>query len=313
MNILNTPSIKSRFEERKSVRIMSKYDEFAIIWFVFRIATVNEEGKVADSMADPKVCVALDGTTVEEMTDEAARANLAGADMVEVRFDRLYLVKPDPTISDEEEGEKPELPPENDWETMNMEDVDVEASIAALKEGLPLPVIFTVRPVSEGGFFPGVESERIEILQKAIDSKVSWIDLELSIEDSTRKTLQDAASANGCQIIASSHDINGTPDAETIVAMVRDNQDAGDIVKFCGTANNHDDALQIIEAATELTGEGLSHSLMAVNSGGDWTRLHAPMLDQSLVYATMRNEFKISDKGLVNVRDLRDAWSLLEY
>jgi len=37
------------------------------------------------------------------------------------------------------------------------------------------------------------------------------------------------------------------------------------------------------------------------------------MLDQSLVFATMRNEFRISDKGLVNVRDLRDAWSLLEY
>ncbi len=313
MNILNTPSEKCRFRERKNMRIMSKMEKFAIIRFAFRIATVNEEGKVADSMADPKVCVALDGTTVEEMTDEAARANLAGADMVEVRFDRLYLVKPDPTISDEEEGERPELPPENDWDTMNMEDVDVEASIAALKEGLPLPVIFTVRPVSEGGFFPGVESERIEILQKAIDSKVSWIDLELSIEDSTRKSLQDAANANGCQIIASSHDINGTPDAESIVALVKDNQDAGDIVKFCGTANNHDDALQIIEAATELTGEGLSHSLMAVNSGGDWTRLHAPMLDQSLVYATMRNEFKISDKGLVNVRDLRDAWSLLEY
>ena len=121
---------------------MSKSGKIPIIPLTFRIATVNEEGKVADSMADPKVCVALDGTTVEEMTDEAARANLAGADMVEVRFDRLYLVKPDPTISDEEEGEKPELPPENDWETMNMEDVDVEASIAALKEGLPLPVIF---------------------------------------------------------------------------------------------------------------------------------------------------------------------------
>lgn len=264
-------------------------------------------------MADPKVCVSLDGTTVEEMTDEAARANLAGADMVEVRFDRLYLVKPDPTISEEEEGERVELPPENSWDTVDMSEVDVDASIAALKEGLPLPVIFTVRPVSEGGFFPGIESERIEILEKAIDSKVSWIDLELSIDDSTRSALKDAANANGCQIIASIHDINGTPDAATIASMVRDNQDAGDIVKFCGTANNHDDALQIIEAATELSGEGLSHSLMSVNSGGDWARLHAPIMDQSLVYATMKNEFKISDKGLVNVRDLRDAWSLLEY
>ena len=264
-------------------------------------------------MADPKVCVALDGTTVEEMTDEAARANLAGADMVEVRFDRLYLVKPDPTISDEEEGEKVELPPENDWDTVDMSEIDVDATISSLKEGLPLPVIFTVRPVSEGGFFPGIESERISILEKAIESKVSWIDLELSIDDSTRNKLVDAARESGCQIIASVHDINGTPDASTIASIVRDNQDAGDIVKFCGTANNHGDALQIIEAATELTGEGLSHSLMATSGGGDWTRLHAPILDQSLVYATMRNEFRISDKGLVNVRDLRDAWSLLEY
>ena len=264
-------------------------------------------------MADPKVCVALDGTTVEEMTDEAARANLAGADMVEVRFDRLYLIKPDPTISDEEEGEKVATPPENEWDTSDVSTIDVDASIASLKEGLPLPVVFTVRPVSEGGFFPGIESERIEILSKAIKSNVSWIDLELSIDDADRKKLKAAATKNGCKIIASKHDINGIPDAETIANLVRDNQEAGDIVKFCGSAHNHADALQIIEAATELTGEGLNHSLMAVNGGGDWPRLHAPMLDQSLVFATMKNEFRISDKGLINIRDLRDAWTLLEY
>jgi 3-dehydroquinate dehydratase type I len=264
-------------------------------------------------MADPKVCVVLDGTTIEEMTDEAARANLAGADMVEVRFDRLYLIRPDPTISEEEEGESVAIPPENEWETSDMSSVDVSAAIASLKEALPLPVVFTVRPVSEGGFFPGIESERIEILSNAIDSEVSWIDLELSISTAARKKLQTAAAKKGCQIIASKHDINGVPDAGDIATLVRDNQGAGDIVKFCGTAHNHSDALQIVEAATELTGEGLSHSLMALNSGGDWPRLHAPMLDQSLVYATMRNEFRISDKGLVNVRDLRDAWTLLEY
>ena len=292
---------------------MSKNDKIQQNTHDIIIATVNEEGKVADSMADPKVCVALDGTTVEEMTDEAARANLAGADMVEVRFDRLYLIKPDPTISDEEEGEKVATPPENEWDTSDVSTIDVDASIASLKEGLPLPVIFTVRPVSEGGFFPGIESERIEILSKAIKSNVSWIDLELSIDDADRKKLKAAATKNGCKIIASKHDINGIPDAETIANLVRDNQEAGDIVKFCGSAHNHADALQIIEAATELTGEGLNHSLMAVNGGGDWPRLHAPMLDQSLVFATMKNEFRISDKGLINIRDLRDAWTLLEY
>ena len=292
---------------------MSKIAIFAMFGPIIIIATVNEEGKVADSMADPKVCVALDGTTVEEMTDEAARANLAGADMVEVRFDRLYLLKPDPTIGEEEEGEKVELPSENEWDTAETSAVDVDAAIASLKEGIPLPVVFTVRPVSEGGFFPGVESERIEILSKGIASKVSWIDLEISITDSDRKKLQKAAAKNGCKVVASKHDINGVPDAKSIVSVIRENQDAGDVVKFCGTAHTHGDALQIVEAATELTGEGLNHSLMAINSGGDWARIHAPMLDQSLVYATMRNEFRISDKGLINIRDLRDAWTLLEY
>ena len=292
---------------------MSKNDKIQQNTREIIIATVNEEGKVADSMADPKVCVALDGITIEEMTDEAARANLAGADMVEVRFDRLYLIRPDPTIAEEEEGEKVSLPPENEWDTSDMSEVDVDASISSLKEGLPLPVIFTVRPVSEGGYFPGVESERIAIIEKAIESKVSWIDLELSIAEADRKSLQAAASKNGCKIIASKHDINGVPDSSDIVSLVKDSKDLGDIVKFCGTAHNPADALQIVEAAVELKGEDLSHSLMAINGGGDWARVHAPMLDQSLVYATMRNEFRISDKGLINVRDLRDAWTLLEY
>ena len=264
-------------------------------------------------MADPKVCVALDGTSVQEMTDEAARANLAGADLVEVRFDRLYLIKPDPTITEEEEGERSVMPPENDWETKSYGEVDIDSSIASLKEGLPLPVIFTVRPVSEGGFFPGVESERIGILEKAIESNVSWIDLELSIEEKTRSKLTTSAKAAGCSIVASRHDINGMPDSATIADLVRDNQENGDIVKFCGSAYNYNDALQIVDAAFHLNGEELSHSLMALNSGGDWARLHAPILDQSIVYATLQNEFRLSDKGLINVRDLRDAWTLLEY
>jgi len=269
--------------------------------------------KVAEIMADPKVCVSLDGTTVEDMTDEAARARLAGADLVEVRFDRLYLIKPDPTISEEEEGDNVELPHEKDWETADFSSIDVDSTIASLKEGLPLPVIFTARPVSEGGFFPGNEKERLEVLNKAIDSSVSWVDLELSIPEKDRKKLVKAATTNGCKIIASKHDINSMPDSETIANIVRENQDNGDIVKFCGTAHSHADSLQIVEAAFSIKGEELAHSLMGLNGGGDWSRLHAPILDQSLVYATLQNEFHLSDKGLINVRDLRDAWILLEY
>ncbi|MDA7788269.1 hypothetical protein N8951_00785 [bacterium] len=48
-------------------------------------------------------------------------------------------------------------------------------------------------------------------------------------------------------------------------------------------------------------------------AGGDWSRLHAPVLGQALVYATLRSEFKLSNKGLVNIKDLKSAWTLMEY
>ena len=57
-------------------------------------------------MAEPKVCVSLEAISVEEMIDEATRANIAGADYVEVRFDRLYLNKPEPVTMVNNDGEE---------------------------------------------------------------------------------------------------------------------------------------------------------------------------------------------------------------
>ena len=77
--------------------------------------SVKKRGQVGGSMADPKVCVSLEGTTVKEMADEAARANLAGADYVEVRFDRLYLKRPEAQPVEDENGEvKHVMPPETE-------------------------------------------------------------------------------------------------------------------------------------------------------------------------------------------------------
>ena len=264
-------------------------------------------------MSGPQICVSLDGTSIESITDESARANLAGADMVEVRFDRLYLVQPDPSISEEEEGESQKLPPEEEWALRDVEEVEVEASIKALRKALPLPVVFTVRPVSEGGFYPGVEAQRLAILEAAIESDVSWVDLELSIDDEARSSLMEKAKGKGIKVIASKHDTNGMPTQQEIVDLVSENQDKGDIVKFCGQSRDHGDALQIVNAAEELKDSGHGYSLMSLSNGGDWGRLHAPIFNQNLVYATMQNEFRLSDKGLVNIRDLKEAWTLLEY
>lgn len=265
-------------------------------------------------MADPLVCVSLEGTTVKEMLDEAARAGIAGADLIEVRFDRLYLSRPEPTVTENEEGEVTKtMPPANEWPVRDFADIDVDASITALKEGIALPVIFTARPVREGGFFSGDETQRIDVLKQGIASGATWVDLELSIKEEDRTTLMKEAKKASCKIVASMHDIDSTPSAEEIQNIITSNAEMGDIVKFCGTVNDHQDALQIVEATHALASEKVEYAAMALGNGGDWARLHAPVLNQAMVYATMRNEFRLSDKGLVNVRDLKEAWNLLEY
>ena len=115
------------------------------------------------------------------------------------------------------------------------------------------------------------------------------------------------------RVISSIHNTTTTPSAEELVAMVNENAKDGEIFKFCGTVNDHQDALQIVEASFELRNSPLAFSMMALGNGGDWARLHAPVLGQSMVYATLRSEFKLSNKGLVNIRDLKNAWALMEY
>ena len=265
-------------------------------------------------MADPKVCVSLEGTTVKEMADEAARANLAGADFVEVRFDRLYLKRPEAEAVEDEDGEvKHIMPPDSEWPVREMDSIDVDESIQNLKESIPLPVIFTVRPREEGGYYPGGEDERITVLEKAIDSGVNSIDLELSIEEGARSSLLEKATSSKVSIISSIHNTSTTPSADELVSVVKEHSKEGEIFKFCGTVNDHQDALQIVEASHELKTSSHAYAMMALGNGGDWARLHAPVLGQSLVYATLRSEFKLSNKGLVNIRDLKNAWTLMEY
>ena len=265
-------------------------------------------------MTGPNICVSLEGTTVKEMADEAARANIAGADMVEVRFDRLYLKKPAHEAVEDEKGEvRHVLPPEDQWHILDIGDVDTDESITLLKESIPLPVIFTVRPLSEGGHFPGTEEERLSVMKKAIESGVTTIDVELSIDGKQRKEILEMAASAKIGIVSSIHDIESTPSASDLVAMVEEHATEGEMFKFCGTVNDHQDALQIVEACHELLGSKHKFALMALGNGGDWARLHAPVLGQSLVYASLRNEFRLSDKGLVNIRDLKSAWALMEY
>ena len=125
------------------------------------------------------------------MIRDASRATAAGADLVEVRFDNLYVnrLEVDPIVITNHDGEESIEKQPPIMEERPVEDVDVETSIQSLKDGIQIPVIFTCRSTDDNGHFHGDEAARAAILTTAIESGVSWVDLEISMTEKVRKSL----------------------------------------------------------------------------------------------------------------------------
>ena len=261
-------------------------------------------------MNRPLVCVSIEGYSVKECIKAAGLATLAGADVLEIRFDFLYLSKVFQKNNEDSEEHKS---PSYELIPRNVSEVDVKNSIKRLKEAIEKPVLFTCRSSKEGGKFPGTEEERTEILMKAIESEVSWVDLEINIDSKLRKKLVKSASESNTKVVSSFHDVEETPNADQIISLIEENSDSGDLIKLCFKTNDHHDGIEIVNACWTLRNSPHQMSLMGLGPSGDWTRLHAPLLNQAMVYATLESDFHLGKKGLINVRDLTDAWDMLEY
>lgn len=101
----------------------------------------------------------------------AARDNVRGADLVELRLD---------TVSD--------------------------PSVAGALEGRRSPVIVTCRAAWEGGAFRGSEEERRRILAEAIDTGAEYVDIEWRARFDDL-----IAATGGRRVVLSAHDFQGVP------------------------------------------------------------------------------------------------------
>ena len=263
----------------------------------------------------PLVCVVLSGCTVDEMLKDAAMATASGADLVEVRLDKLWVNEVFPEVPDED-AEDPKSRrnqrPEPEYVPQPLESVDLAAVLDSFKQGLELPVILTCRSGAQGGHFPGTEEERLDVLSQGIKSGPSWVDLEFEIGDKARKKLVKLASGK-TKVICSQHSSEKPPPASEIVAEVEEMSSLGDMVKVCYATGGTEGSLRLFEAAWELRESGINSSIMGMGSGGDWPRIHAPLLRQHMVYSTMQVGWHLAYKGKINRSDLSTAWKLLGY
>ncbi|MDP6212380.1 MAG: type I 3-dehydroquinate dehydratase [Candidatus Thalassarchaeaceae archaeon] len=262
-------------------------------------------------MQKPLVCATLRGRTVEEMCNDAPKAVELGADIVEARLDLLWTTEEKPASTEKtENGEKKTM--EIIVNQLELDAIDIEDSINTISSSIAVPLMMTCRPQRQGGHFPGSEEDRLSVLEAAIASKPSWIDLEVDIESSKREDLVELA-GKGTRVIASLHSLDAVPSSSEITQDVMDAQSLGDSVKACYSTKDRKDALRIFESALQLKSSDVSYSLMGLGPGGDWSRIHAPALGQELVFATTESGWHLAQKGKINVSDLRTAWEVLEY
>jgi len=261
-------------------------------------------------MQMPLVCATLQGRTPEELVTDSSRALEMGSDLVEIRLDRLWTIEE--IISAEDDTNDGEEKTRKIINNLELDEVDLTAALDKIFTSINTEVVLTCRTKDQGGFFPGNEGQYFEVLKAAMDKKPSWIDLEVGLKSDFRDELLELAS-DKIKIIASIHHFSDVPSSSEISQEVIQAQDMGDLVKICYKTEDRKDALRIFEAAMELKSSEANFSLMGMGPGGDWARIHAPILGQSIVYATTESGWHLAQQGRINASDLRTAWEVLEY
>ena len=118
----------------------------------------------------PLVCIALRGRTGSQIASDAKEAENLGADVVEVRLDNLWTTEERLQESADSEGTDSSRSEKVEFLVKQLElgEVDFETEFGIISQCTELPMILTCRPQRQGGFYPGNEDQRLEVLRSAI-------------------------------------------------------------------------------------------------------------------------------------------------
>jgi 3-dehydroquinate dehydratase (EC 4.2.1.10) len=150
-----------------------------------------------------------------------------------------------------------------------------------------LPLIVTNRPSWEGGAYVGDESDRLGILEEAMQhEQVVAVDVELAtLETAAGAALAEQAHAVDVWVIASVHDFEATPPRSVCERLLYSATDHGDVGKLAVTAQTPADAARLLSVTAAVAGWGRPVATMAMGAVGAHTRAVAPTYGSVLGYA----------------------------
>jgi pentafunctional AROM polypeptide len=133
----------------------------------------------------------------------------------------------------------------------------VAAQLSLLRSAVDLPIIFTIRTLSQGGRFPDADHDHaLQLYRLAIRMAVEYLDLEMTMPDSVIDAVKRQLTA-ATRVIASHHDFRH-----------RLSWKDGSWIPFYNKALQHGDVIKLVGLATHLDD---NFSLAAFRS-----RIHSP-------------------------------------
>ncbi len=143
----------------------------------------------------------------------------------------------------------------------------------------PAKIVATCRPVIDN---ERTETERLNLLKKAVDAGAAYVDIEIESHVSFQEELSAYAKKCGCTVIVSYHNYTETPDSEILHNIV-DNcfKKGADIAKLACMANSKKDAVRVLA----LLDSDRPIIPIAMGKPGAVTRAAAPLLGAPFTYA----------------------------
>ena len=149
-------------------------------------------------------------------------------------------------------------------------------------------LLFTNRPIWEGGAFNGVEDERVRPLFAAVDLQAAYVDFELRADPQLRSQLLQAMQSSSTRMILSWHDFKSTPTPEELVEILQQMMDSGaHIGKIVTTAHTPADVLRVLNLQERAQAAGFPLSCFCMGETGRISRLATLYLGGYMTYGAL--------------------------
>jgi 3-dehydroquinate dehydratase-1 len=172
---------------------------------------------------------------------------------------------------------------------------------------LKKPWIACVRKMQEGGKWRGTDTQKIKILNEAVELGASIVDIELNtpkLAGLIRKTRKHA------QVLVSYHNLKETPPLKELKAIVVKQKAVGaDICKVVTTARTFTDNVTVLQLIPQFS-PTTNIIAFAMGSGGQFSRILCPLAGGVFTYASVAEGKKSAD-GQLSVKELRGIYGTL--